>query len=80
MRRITMRRFVLFRFVLVQDNHAQDNHAQAVFLFVLFFFRRLDRYGAGIAIWAEPAWWRSAPRPCPSMSLRVWAEPADATE
>ena len=33
-----------------------------------FFHRSFDRDGDGMAIWAEPAWWRSAPRLRPSVA------------
>ena len=37
-------------------------------VFVLFFFPLvMNRHGDAIAFWAEPAWWRSAPRPRPSV-------------
>ena len=41
-------------------------------MFVLFFLlRRSDREGDAIAIWAEPAWWGSAPCPRPSVTQRI---------
>ena len=64
---------VLLASSLILPSAAGACSCKVVVFCLLFSLRRFDWHGDAIAFWAEPAWWRSAPRPRPSVPYSLLA-------